>query len=137
MFRTELEAKLKQIFGLKKVTFDVPGDSHEQDTLFVEVMENRTRITGNKATAKVQGALTVFAHGDRLPFGFFAKRIALADPELTKDFFFFDLDVNVLSSPARLQDLSEIRGRFVYLYSAQFDPNKGELQTLILGDING
>ena len=80
--------------------------------------------------------MVIFAKGadTRLPFGFFAKRIENADPELTKNFFFFDLDANALNSPARLQDISEIRGRFVFLYSAEYDPNQGELTSIELGD---
>lgn len=127
MFRAELETKLKQIFGVPKVTFSVPGESHEQNTLFVEIQSAPARISKGRAVARISGALTVFAHGDTFPFGFFAKRISNASPENLSQFFFHDLDVQALNSPARLQNISEIRGSFVYLYSAQYDPNHGAM----------
>ena len=135
MFRSELKEKLKDIFGFKKVTFSAPSESFEQDTLFVEIESANTRPSkGKKVYAKVSGNLVVFSHGAKLPFGFFSKRIEQADAELTSNFFFFDLDQNALNSPARLQDISEIRGKFVFLYSAEYDPNQGSLTSLSLGD---
>lgn len=133
MFRASLQQNLEKIFGVKKVTYNAPSDVYEQDSLFVNVQEVTSRIApGKSAYARVMGNLTVYSHGARLPFGFFSKRIQAADSELTKDFFFFDLDVNALNSPARLQDISEIQGKFIFLYSSQYDPNQGELTDLEL-----
>lgn len=135
MFQSELLEKLESIFGIKKVTFLAPSESFEQDTLFVEIESAKSRASkGKKVYSKVTGSLSVFAREGRLPFGFFTKRIEQADAELVKDFFFFDLDVNVLNSPARVQDISEIRGKFVFLYSAEYDPNQGSLTSIELGD---
>jgi hypothetical protein len=39
-----------------------------------------------------------------------------------------------LNSPARLQNIAERRAAFVYLYSAQYDPDQGELTSLTFGD---
>lgn len=133
MFRKEMGEKLKEIFGVKKVTFDQPGESYEQDTLFVEIEECLTRASHGRATAKVTGSVVIFSERDKLPYGFFAKRIAQAPGAATRDFFFFDTDVDALNSPARLQNISERRSRFVYLYSAQYDPNNGQITSVDFG----
>jgi hypothetical protein len=65
-----------------------------------------------------------------MPFGYFNKRIQQADHSLTKNLFFFDIDLNPLNSPARLVNILERRVRFVYLYKAQYDPAHGELTSL-------
>ncbi len=134
MFRKELQEKLQTIFDLKKTTYDAPSESHEQETLFVEINECRSRITAGEAIAEVSGTLVVYTQSNKLPFGFFNKRIAQADPSLTKDFFFFEMDRDALNSQARIQNISERRCRFVYLFSDQYDPNQGELTSIEFGD---
>jgi hypothetical protein len=130
VFRAEIKDQLSKIFGFKKVTFDAPGESYEQDTLFVEINESPTVAKEGRCTARVTGSLVVYSQLDKLPFGYFNKRIQQADPELTKKFFFFDIDLNPMNSPARIQNIAERRVRFVYLYSAQYDPEHGEITTL-------
>ncbi len=120
---------------MRKTIFDAPSvnpatGSFEQDTLFIEINECNSRMTDGMAYAKILGSLVVFAQMDKMPFGYFSKRIYKADHSLTKDLFFFDIDLNPINSPARLQNISERRVRFVYLYSAQYDPEHGELTSL-------
>ncbi len=136
MFKAEMTKKLKGIFGVSKVTFDEPGDSFEQDCIFVEVQECFSNTGQGRASAKVAGALVMFSQNEKLPFGFFNKRLQNAKAELTKDFFFFDIDVDAKNSPARLQNISERRASFVYLYSAQYDPNQGEMTSLVLTEVD-
>lgn len=133
MFRKEMSEKLKEIFGVKKVTFDEPGESFEQDTIFVQIQKSRCNTGQGKQTAKVEGALVLFCQRDKAPYGFFNKRIEQADAALKRDFLFFDMDVEALNSPARLQNISERRVSFVFLYSAQYDPNQGELTSVEFG----
>lgn len=130
MFRAELKSRLSKIFGFEKTTFDAPSESFEQDTLFVSIAEAQSRPSGKKIYSKVMGYLTVFSQKDKMPYGFFNKRIQKADAALTRELFFFDMDVDVASSPARIQNISERRARFVFLYSADYDPNKGRLTSI-------
>ncbi len=125
--------KLSRIFGYPKVSFDQPGESYEQDTLFVEVEECMSRATEGKAYAKVSGSVVLFSQRDKLPYGFFAKRISQAERADTAQFFFMDIDVDALNSPARNVNISERRAKFIYLYSAQYDPNQGELSSVSFG----
>lgn len=127
--------KLADIFGFRKTTYDAASvnsstGTFEQDTLFIEVNESNASVKEGKATARVTGSMVVFSQMDKMPFGYFNKRIQQADPELTRKFFFFDIDLNPASSPARIQNITERRLRFVYLYSGQYDPDHGELTSL-------
>ncbi len=125
MFRAELEKKFRSIFGIDKVTFNEEG-SFEQDTLFVEVNNCRTNPSQGFLTARVQGSIFIFAQRDKIPFGFFAKRITQADNELTKDLFFFEMDTENVASPARIQNISERRCRFEFFFKTQYDVPKGD-----------
>jgi hypothetical protein len=127
MFRNELKEKLKSIFGFSKVTFDAPGESYEQDTLFIEVQKSLSRATEGRAFSRVTGQIVVYSQNNKLPYGFFHKRLGQVDKELTKEFFFFDFDVDVANSPARLQNINERRTSFVFLFSTQYDPAQGQL----------
>jgi len=133
MYQDELKSKLKRIFGLRKTTFDAPSESFEQDTLFVEISESYSRMTKNTQTSRVNGVLVVYSQGDKLPYGFFNKKIEQADAVLTKDFFFYGFDQNPANSPARTMNIYERRVNFVYLYSAQYDPDQGELTEVDFG----
>ncbi len=130
-----MASKLQQIFAFKKSTYNAASansstGSFEQDVLFIEILESKSRARDGKVTAQVSGSIVTFAQVDKLPYGYFQKRITIAPPEATKDFFFFDIDLNPVNSPARIQNISERRLRFVYLYSSQFDPEHGELTSL-------
>lgn len=132
MFRSDLKARLEKIFIFGKTTFDEPGDSLEQDTLFVTVTRSSSKTHKGWATAKVEGYLTVFSRGDALPYGYFSKRIEQADPLLTNPFFFYEMETDIASSPARMIDIHERRLSFIFLYEEQYDPRQGELTSLEL-----
>ncbi len=134
MFRKELTARFEKIFGLKKVTFAAPSDSFEQDTLFIEIQAVRSNGGEGTMAAKVTGSVFTYSQADKLPYGFFAKRIAQAAPELVADLFFFDLDRETLVSQARLQNIGERRASFVFLYEAQYDPNQGSVASFELSE---
>jgi len=64
-----------------------------------------------------------------MPYGYFSKRI-YKFPELAKDFFFFDIDLNPSNSPAKFLNISERNFKFRYFYAAQYDPEHGELTSI-------
>jgi len=130
MFKKEMTEKLKAIFGVSKVTFDEPGDSFEQDCIFIEVKDCKSNTGQGKASARVTGDIVVFSEHGKLPFGFFNKKIQQADTRHTKEFFFYDVDQEPQASQARFVDIAERRTSFVYLYSAQYDPNQGSLTSV-------
>jgi hypothetical protein len=136
VFRKDLERRLKLIFGFKKVTFNAPSDdalgTFEQDTAFVEITDCRSSAGFGGARAKVECTLRTFTQDDKMPYGFLTKQIQQAKPELTAPLFFYEIDTNIASSPARIQNIHERRTRFQFLYSEQYDPDQGELTSLEL-----
>ena len=131
MFRKDLESKLSEIFGVKKVTFDAFSESYAQDTLFVEVQDvSNQRASKGRASAKVTGQLVIFTQDNKMPYGFFSKRLSTAPLSASKDLFFFDMDREALNSPARLQNISERRASFVFLFSTAYNPSKGEITSV-------
>lgn len=132
MFKKDLERRLKAIFGFKKITFDAPSESFEQDTMFVEIADCDTRPGKEKISARVTGRLTVFSANDRFTYGALTKRIEKAKPADKDPIFFYDVDTNVENSPARLVNISERRTSFVFLFSDQYDPNQGTMNELEL-----
>jgi hypothetical protein len=135
VFRREMAEKLAQIFGFQKTTYNAPSvnastGSFEQDILFIEIDKCTSSAKQGLETAKVEGSFVVFTQMNKMPFGYFNKRIQQAEHSLTKNFFFHDIDLNPNNSPARIQNISERRVRFIYLYSAQYDPEHGELTSV-------
>lgn len=116
------------------MTFNAPSEKFEQDTGFIEINECKTRASEGVVRAQVTGSITIFTQDDKMPYGFFIKKISQANPETKKPIYFFDIDQNIVSSPAREQNKSERRTGFLFLYSAQYDPNQGELTSLDLGE---
>lgn len=132
MFRSDLKRRLEGIFGME-ATFDEASDEFEQDKIFIEVEVSRSRVSGAKGgleTARVVGTMVVYSQANKLPFGFFAKKVSQAKAELTKPLFFYDFDVDLPDSPARLVNIHERRTSFVFLYDSQYDPSKGSLTSL-------
>lgn len=129
MFRKDLEEKLGKIFGLKKTSLNAASDQFEQDVLFIEIGSCKSKASDGEIHAKVTGRVLIYAQDNKMPYGFFTKRIEKADKALTKDFFFHDIDFNNESSPARLQNITERSASFVFLYSAQYDPNLGTIES--------
>ncbi len=135
MFRKDLLRRLEAIFQFDKTTMLAASDAYEQDTLFVEILSSRSRVSGANGgteTARVVGTLIVFSQEDRLPYGFFTKRIEQAAADLKAPLFFYDIDVDDVESPARLQNLHERRTSFLFLYDSQYDPDRGSLTSLTL-----
>ncbi len=133
MFRADLQARFERIFGIAKTTYDAPdADTLEQDCLFIEILDCRSRMSGaqgGRQTAKVNGAVIVFSQADRLPFGFFAKRIEQAALDDTRNLI-FDRETDVANSPARILNLHERRLGFTFLYDSQYDPSRGSLTSM-------
>lgn len=125
MFEKALEEKLQSIFEIEKVSFDLPGESREQDCLFVQIENTKSIVRDGEVHARVTGKVALHAPSGRLPFGYFAKCIAL-HPDLAKEIFFFDIEENT-----RLYDNIVQRGfSFVYFFNSQYDPAIGTITSI-------
>lgn len=126
MFEKALEEKLKRIFHVKKVVYDQPGESREQDCIFIEVEQARNRVSDARFLSRVNGNLIIFGRSKELPFGFFSKAIAEADLELTHDIAFFDFELN----SKYFRDLVQRTVSFVYFFDSQYDPDVGSITSM-------
>lgn len=130
MFEKELADKFQRIFGVKKVTYDTPelkADAvREQECLFIEIEDSTNQIKDGRAKAMVTGNAIMVARSEKLPFGFFSKSIKQADPVLTKDLFFFDIEKNV----PRFRDIVQRGFSFVYFFDSQYDPAVGTITSV-------
>ena len=123
MFEDSLKQKFRQIFGIKKVTFDMPSDSQEQECLFIEIETATNRFKNKTVLSKVEGTLTMFCQVDKVPFGFFSKKIEMAKNDLTKDLFFYGFE----DSKGTFQNIDMRTVKFIYLFDSQYNPEMGTL----------
>lgn len=124
-----MKNKLQRIFKVKKVSYDEPGESGEQEVLFVNVEDSNNRIRKGEEVAKVTGSCIIIGNAEKLNFGFFSKSIQEASPSDTKDFFFSDFESNT----KRYQNLVQRSFNFIYFYKGQYDPKVGTITELELG----
>lgn len=125
MFEKDLKEKIEKIFDMR-VTYDEPGESDEQEKLFVEITRARPKIKDGSETAMVEAQVSIFGNSDKMTFGFFMKQLDKADPVLKSKFFFFDLEQN-----ARVfGNISQRSFSLVYFYSGQYDPEQGSITSI-------
>lgn len=130
MFEASLKEKLKNIFDFKKVSFDQISESREQECIFIEVDDARSTIKDGKQFCRVTGRLIVFANSEKLPFGYFQKKIQEAKLEDTKDLFFYEVEGNT----GVIQNIDQRSMAFVYFYNDQYNPNLGELTSIEISE---
>ena len=133
MFQDKLIETFKDIFEIKKVSFNAPSDPTEQDTLFVEVDTSRNTIKDDLEIARVYGKAFIYAKASKVPYGFLSKKIKEAKKSDTKDLFFYDFETN----SNVYVDLVERSFSFVYYYTGQYDPNKVKITDIELEIIKG
>lgn len=126
MFEKSLKDKFTRIFDFKKVTYDMPGESEEQECIFIEIDSTNAAIKDGRQFCKVTGKAHVFAQNDKLPGGYFAKRIKLSDLDDTRDLFFYDLEQNVRV----FQNIVRRSFSFVYFFNSQYDPETGTITSV-------
>lgn len=128
MFESKLADTFKEIFKVKKVSYDQPGESLEQYCLWIEIEKADLRVKDGRVVGRVEGQTMLRGTSESMPFGFFAKAIREAEPALTKDLFFSDIESNSRSFKNIVQ-----RGfSFVYLFNSQYDPKIGTITSVIL-----
>jgi hypothetical protein len=117
--------RLTRIFGIPKVTYDHPGESQEQECVFVEVTKSDVKIKDAREVARMIGSIHVFAVSEKLPFGYFAKKIQKADLADTRGFF-FGPEENV----GTFKNIAERKFDFVFLFDSQYDPAIGTIDEI-------
>lgn len=128
MFEKQLEETFKRIFDIEKVSYDQPGESAEQNCLFIEIESSRNNPKDGRFVARITGNAVLIGPNDKLPFGFFSKKIDEADPADTKDLFFFDFEANT----RRYRNLVQRGFSFVYFFDGQYDPDLGTITSVTI-----
>jgi len=126
VFRNTLKELLKDIFEIPKVSYDLPGESKEQGCIFVSIDSAQNSVKKGKECSIVRGSISIYSNGDKLPFGFFSKKINQAQPALTQGLFFYNMDEN----NKIFQNIVERKCNFIFLYSNEYDPEGGSLTSL-------
>jgi hypothetical protein len=127
LFKKELQRRFQEIFQMGKSTYNtVSEECPEQDVLFITIEDARCTSGGGKESAIVKGFITVFSQNERLPYGFFEKKILKADNTLTKDLHFHDMDQNA----GQIMNLVGRRNHFTFLYQGIYDPNQGHITSI-------
>lgn len=124
MFERSLADKFKKIFDLSKVTYDLPGDSQEQEVIFVEVVTSKNSMKDGRFIAKVTGKIRVFCNIEKLPYGYFTKKILEANKADTKDLFFYEIEEN----NGTFRNIAERTMSFIYLFDSQYNPDIGLIE---------
>lgn len=128
MFEASLKEKLKRIFDFDKVSFAIPSESQEQEGMFIQVDQVRSSIKDARQVCKVQGKLIVYASNEKLPYGYFSKKIQEAELADTRDLYFYDFEGNA----GRYQDISERSLGFIYFFNSQYNPDIGSITSINL-----
>lgn len=126
MFEQALSDKFRRIFLVEKVTYDLPSDVEEQECLFVEVESCRSSIKDSRALARVTGSAFIFGNTEKLPYGFFAKKIKEAELDDVRNIFFFEIEDN----GNRYRNIARRAFSFIYFFDSEYDPDQGELTAI-------
>lgn len=127
MFEKALEQKFKALFGVKKVDYALPGESQEQECLFVNIESAKPMYKDAQVNYRVEGVASIYGNAKKIPFGFFSNQIT--NPKLaslTKDIFFYEVE----SSTRTYRDIVERSFSFVYFFTSQYDPKIGTITSL-------
>lgn len=127
MFEKELKAILARIFDFQNTSFDDSSEQYEQEKLFIQVDAARSDITEARQKCLVRGTAYVYANSDKLPFGYFAKRIERASVTDRAKFFFSEIDRNERMT----NNIVRRSVGFVFFFDAQYDPRVG-----IINEVN-
>jgi len=129
VFEAKLKQTLERIFQIK-ASFDQPSSAKEQEKLFIEIEDAKVNPKDGRIVAMVTGNCQMFGNNEKLPFGFFSKKIDKADNVDTFPFFFFDLEQNT----RLFQNIVQRGFSFVYFFDSQYDPEIGTITDVNITD---
>jgi hypothetical protein len=133
MFKSSLSLKLQNIFGIKKVSFSKPETINEQEMIYVNVSSCNPITKDGFSICKVEGKISVFAVGEKLPFGYFSKKLYNCDPDDEKDLYFYNLESNINYMGAG--GLVERTCDFILFYKEQFNPISGKIEGITFNEV--
>jgi hypothetical protein len=129
MIESQLKDTLMRIFDFKKATFNMPdSDAQEQECLFIEIQDSKNRMGEAVQKGKISGIIRVFVNSDKMPLGYFAKKIEQAQSSDTKDLFFYEIEQNA----GTYQNIVERTTKFIYFFNSQYNPSVGTINQVTI-----
>lgn len=126
MFEAKLKSSIENIFGLDKVSFDVPSEHQEQECVFIQIVRAKPTIKDGRQLCLVEGTVRVFANSEKMPYGYFMKRLRDAPETDTKGLVFFDFEENA----GTFRNITERSLGFRYFFDSQYDPEIGTITSI-------
>lgn len=122
-----LNDKLKRIFGVPRVTFNLEqADAMEQETLFVQLQNNKASFGEGIERARVSGSAFIYAQQKKFPLNYLMKRIKNAAAADVRDLVFLDIE----ETDVVFQNLVQRSFTFIYFFTGQYDPDNGIIETI-------
>ena len=132
MYKKDLEKKLINIFGINRIIFAEPSEDKEQEVLFVNIASSNCKIKNDRILAKVEGQIIIYVNQDKLPHGFFIKKLNKASIYDTESLFFHNIDNN--EQYAGAIGLEKRTVDFVYFSNASYNPDMGEITSININE---
>ena len=132
MYKKDLEKKLINIFGINRIIFAEPSEDKEQEVLFVNIASSNCKIKNDRILAKVEGQIIIYVNQDKLPHGFFIKKLNKASIDDTESLFFHNIDNN--EQYAGAIGLEKRTVDFVYFSNASYNPDMGEITSININE---
>lgn len=130
MFEKDMKERLQRIFDLP-VSYSEPGESNEQEKIFVQINRARPKIKDGKELCMVEAEVSVFGSLDKMPYGYFSKAIDRSDPDDRSRFFFFEFEQNTQI----FQNIVQRSFSLVFFYSGQYDPEQGSITSTTINEV--
>ena len=129
MFRSALETKLKNIFGVKTVLFDSFELGKEQDALFCDIDNASSYIvTGNQGMI-VDGRISICGQSNKNKYGWIHTKIELAKKDDIKDLK-FGRNESQIKFAHNNDDYVKYDVDFIYTHAVDFNPQSNKISGL-------
>lgn len=128
MFRSDLEKKLKTVFGVEKVIYDQFSLGKEIDALFCDIDEARVYTPQGGRSFIVTGRLTLCGYAGKNQYGWIHNRI-----ELAKKADIAELWLGRNETPVKFShnngDYVKYDVDFIYRWAGQYNAEQEKIET--------
>lgn len=131
MFRKDLEAKLKNIFGVKTVLFDSFELGKEQDALFVDIDNARDYITAGNRGMIVDGRISICGLADKNKYGWLHTKIEMAK-RADINAIWFGRNESPIKFSHNNNDYVKYDIDFIYSWRTEFNAVKDKIESAVI-----
>lgn len=128
MFRADLEARLKKIFGANKIIFDSFNLGKEQEALFVDIDNARDYIITGGRGVLVDGRISICGPADKHKYGWMHSKIEMARKTETETFIFGRNETQIKFQHNN-NEFIKYDIDFIYRYKVDFNPISAKIES--------